>query len=99
MDADALKMHLEAITGHPLTEDQIAQIRLTQDIALWTVTEGFVTQKSVLPRKHKTCRAESILDLSGAGSTGADAKAQISLADYLCGDHTFSLPMNISLTS
>ena len=98
--APDVKKHLEAIVGQSLSEDDLARIKLFQDVATSAITgDGSVTTRSLLIARPNQCRQERLLDVSGIATTGQDGKSRFLLTAFLCPTgQKFGLPINIVAT-
>src|SRR5829696_6189207 len=95
-----VKKHLEAIVGHPLSEDELARIKLFQDVATSSITvDVSVTTRSLLIARPNQCRQERLIDVSGIATTGQDGKTRFLLTAFLCPTgQRFGFPINVVAT-
>jgi acylphosphatase len=91
--------HLEAILGHKLTPDAVERIKIFQEVASSTFSEGSTITRSLLVAFPDQCRPAHLLDVSGFATTGSDGKIKFLLTGFLCETvRRFLFPINVVAT-
>lgn len=99
---DQIKRQIEAIVGHEIEETEEQLISLWYPIGSHVFEQDASVAWKFLFTQAKSCRAETLLDASGKGTTGTDGKRVFKLTDFVCmtlGDRYELLePVNIVAT-
>ena len=94
-----IKKQLEAVFGHPISEDAVQFIGLFHSVASYTFSDGFTTQQSFIVPLPNRCYQTRFLDVSGFATTGIDGKSLFRLTSFLCpAGERFLHPINVVAT-
>ena len=94
-----LKKHLEALAGHEvsLTEDRLRS--LSYPAGAYSFDDGTVTSRTFLPIfPGKSCASYTLIDVTGASSTGADGTAVLTVSAFTCASNPLAEPSNVVAT-
>ena len=94
-----LKKQLEALAGHEIDASPQQIIKFRYPVSSSTSADGSTTWRSIF-FPGKSCSDANLLDVDGAGWTGANGQQTFLLSDVLCwSSFVFAYPANVVATA
>lgn len=99
--AEAVKKQLEALAGRDLSAPAEQLFRLSYPAGAYSYNDGNVCWRTFLPIfPGKSCSEATLLDVSGALSTGANGQLVFPISEVVCFTDAYVLsePINVVVT-